>query len=136
MESERPSNTLLALLAASLVLAGWVYGRPLLTGSDDPLDEEVVEPADLGFVDEDRPTPPEPWMPPTDPRDPFLPVELGELPTGGPVDEDVFDDDVFDEDETLDDGGIDAPVPGDASSAEGAGPPADERAITVGSDVS
>ncbi len=92
MESEGPSNALLGLLALSLLLAGWVYGRPLLTGSNEFDEPEAVEPADLGFLDERTTAPVEPWTPPTNPRDPFLPVELGELPTADHTDNESHSD--------------------------------------------
>ncbi len=82
MGQERPSTALLAVLALTVALAGWVYGRPLLSGSDEaPAEAEVTEPATLGFADDDADIDDadtvEPWIPPAEPRDPFLPVELG-----------------------------------------------------------
>ena len=76
MSGERPSNVLIALLAGSVALAGWVYGRPLVTGSEGP-DETYLEPSDLGFVDQGGgEVDVQPWTPPASPRNPFLPVDL------------------------------------------------------------
>ena len=87
MESQRPSNTLLILLAASLALAGWFYGRPLLFGSEEPpVDEGFIAPNTLGFSTEDDDVV-ERWSPPLEPRDPFLPVDVNVVSDEPPADD-------------------------------------------------
>lgn len=99
MENDRPSTSLMVLLAASLVLAGFVYGRPLLNGQAEP-DEDVLEPTDLGFIDgPSDEIEVEPWVAPENQRNPFLQVDIGTPPTETP------DDLGEDESEPVDDGG-------------------------------
>jgi hypothetical protein len=83
MEHNRPSKPLLVVLAGSLLLAGVVYGRPLFSGSEDS-EEEIVEPTDLGYLEEDGDSEElveaDSWVVPESPRNPFLEVEIGTPP--------------------------------------------------------
>ena len=76
--NDAPSKPLLVLLALSVLAAAYVYGVPLVVGdSETDFEDEVFVPDDLGFVDDTDDAEIEPWSPPSEPRNPFVPVELG-----------------------------------------------------------
>ena len=80
--SSGPSRPLLVVLALSVLAGAYVYGKPLVDGEAGEVFDEPVTPADPDLVGDDAQVGIEPWIPPAEPRNPFLQVELG----GGPED--------------------------------------------------
>ncbi|MDW3221154.1 MAG: hypothetical protein R8F63_21315 [Acidimicrobiales bacterium] len=71
-----PSRKLLAVLAMTLVLAAATVGRSFVSPGDDGDPDDYFDTFD--FVDDGTERIVlDPWEPPTEPRDPFLQVDLG-----------------------------------------------------------
>lgn len=77
MSAQKPSKKLMVVLGICVLLAVFTVGRSLVGGSSDSEEDdyfETFEPfdsegAERTLVDD--------WMPPLNPRDPFLPVDIG-----------------------------------------------------------
>ncbi|GJM37969.1 MAG: hypothetical protein DHS20C19_13360 [Acidimicrobiales bacterium] len=72
-----PSRKLLAVLAMTLVLAAATVGRSFVSPADDGEPDDYFDTFD--FVDDGgaERIVIDAWEPPTEPRDPFLQVDLG-----------------------------------------------------------